>query len=242
MPPHHRIFVRKLDGSSPNEFVCNGGGITYTCDSQFKVLKKAKSKFTLESLRPPACASCNLGMIAGHLYSLDGEEPKRVRILSVDEKDQELFSVRLQEDKRTTYLCYYVSGEQSIYRYDVSTKKSQLLTVLKFPVDEIISVGKDAQCLAHVRASDISQLPELECRGDGWYLLDFVAGAEKDGETNKVSTLVHFVAPEKLAGRTLVTYDEQNSSFVDVTTNQTFKAKVSFSLFQDLRALYEEID
>lgn len=79
MPPHHRIFVRRIDGMSQNEFVCNGGGITYTCDSQFRVLRREKSKFLLESLRPPICTSQKVGMIAGCVYNLEGEEPKRVK-------------------------------------------------------------------------------------------------------------------------------------------------------------------
>lgn len=78
MPLHHRIFVRRIGNSPQNEFVCNGGGITYTCDSQFRVLKRKKSKFLFETLRPPVC-NHGMGMIAGTVYNLEGEEPKHIK-------------------------------------------------------------------------------------------------------------------------------------------------------------------
>lgn len=78
--------MRRVGKAPQNEFVCNGGGITYTCDQQFRVLERRKSKFMLESLRPPIC-SRGLGMLAGAVYNLDGEEPKRVKQVSADEKD-----------------------------------------------------------------------------------------------------------------------------------------------------------
>lgn len=139
-------------------------------------------------------------------------------------------------------ICYYVANEQSIYKYDASTKKTQLLTVLKFPLEEMISVGQDNQCFVHIKGESIQYIPEIECRGDGWYLLDPVIGAQEEDATEKIANLAHFAAPGKMIGRTLIAYDEQSKSLVDITTNQMLKANVSFDFLQSLCALYEEID
>lgn len=161
--------------------------------------------------------------------------------MSVDKKDQELFSFRL-EDQDKPCLCYYMASEQSIYKYDPSTKKAQLLTVLKFPLEDVMSVGQDNQCFVYLKSEHIQYIPEIECKGDGWYLLDPVVRNQEEGSGEKIANLAHFVAPGALAGRTFIAYDEQSKSFINITTNQTFKANVSFDFFQSMRTFYEEID
>lgn len=135
-----------------------------------------------------------------------------------------------------------MASEQSIYKYDVRTKKTQLLTVLKFPVEEIVSAGQNNQCFARIKASDVQYITEVDCQGDGWYLLDPVIAVEELGAAEKIATLAHFIAPEKLLGRTLFACDKKRSSFINITTNQTLKTSVSLSFFQSMCALYEEID